>query len=53
MKKIILILILTVTAIRCELLNPSEWEKTSQYRRERGEKCYKYPSGYVHCEYTK
>ena len=51
MKKIILILILTVTAISCELLNPSE--KTAQYRRERGEKCYKYPSGYVHCEYTK
>jgi len=53
LKKLILITILGMAVVSCELLNPGEWKKTEQYRKERGEKCYRYSSGYVHCEYSK
>ena len=50
LKKLILITILGMAVVSCELLNPGEWKKTEQYRKERGEKCYRYSSGYIHCE---
>ena len=53
MKKIIMLIILAMTVVGCELLDPAGWEKASEYRRERGRKCYKYPSGNVYCEDTK
>lgn len=53
MKKIIMLVILAMTVVGCELLDPAGWEKASEYRRERGRRCYKYPSGYIHCEDTK
>ena len=53
MKKIIMLVILAMTIFSCELLNPNEWREAEKEAAKRGEKCYRYPSGYVHCEDTK
>ena len=53
MKKIIILAILAMTVVGCELLDPSGWERARQKAAERGRTCYKYPSGYIHCEDTK
>ena len=53
MKKLIMLTILAMTVFSCELLDPKGWERASEYRRERGRVCYKYPSGNVYCEDTK
>ena len=50
MKKLILIVILALTAVSCELFSPSRWAEYEKYRAERGVKCYEYSSGYIHCE---
>lgn len=51
--KILIIAMLGLSVVGCELLDPKGWEKASEYRRERGRKCYRYPSGNVYCEDTK
>ena len=50
MKKIIMLVILAMTVVGCELLDPNEWREADREAAERGEKCYKYSSGYIHCE---
>ena len=49
MKKLILIVILALTAVSCELFSPSRWAEYEKYRAERGVKCYR-QYGNVHCE---
>ena len=53
MKKLIMIMILAMTLVSCELLNPEGWRQASEYRKEKGRKCYETSSGYVYCEDTK
>ena len=53
LKKLILITVWGMAVVSGEFLNPGECKKTEQYRKERGEKCYRYSSGYVHCKYSK
>ena len=50
MKKLIILVLLAMTVVGCELLNPKEWERAQQNRRNRGEKCYRTSSGYFYCE---
>jgi len=50
MKKLFLLAILALTIVSCELFSPSRWERVKREDQERGVKCYKYSSGYVHCE---
>ena len=50
MKKIIMLVILTMTLFSCELLDPSGWERAHQKAAERGRKCYEKRSGYIYCE---
>ena len=53
MKKIIMLAILAMTVVGCELVSPDYWNRVDKRMEEKGTKCYKYPSGYVHCEDTK
>jgi len=53
MKKIIMLAILAMTVVGCELFDSERWARINREDAERGRKCYKYPSGYVHCEDTK
>ena len=50
MKKLILIVILALTAVSCELFSPSRWAEYEKDRAERGVKCYEKRSGYIYCE---
>ena len=50
MKKIIMLVILAMTVVGCELLDPNGWERARQKEEKRGVKCYRYPSGNVYCE---
>ena len=45
MKKIIVLIILAMTVFSCSLL-----DEVNREDAERGVKCYKYSSGYIHCE---
>ena len=49
-KKILLMVILAMSVVGCELLSPSYWNDVNQYRRERGEKCYRRASGTFYCK---
>ena len=51
--KILIIAILGLSVVGCELLDPNEWREAEKQAQERGTKCYKYSSGYIHCENTK
>ena len=48
MKKIIILVILAMTAFSCSIID--EYNEAKQEAAERGVKCYKYSSGYVYCE---
>ena len=48
MKKIIILVILAMTAFSCSIID--EYNEAKQEAAERGVKCYKYRSGYIHCE---
>ena len=48
MKKIIILVILAMTAFSCSIID--EYNEAKQEAAERGVKCYKYPSGYVYWE---
>ena len=50
MKRIIMLVILTMMVFSCELLDPKGWERASEYKRERGVRCYKDRYGNVYCE---
>ncbi len=47
MKKIIMLAIIAMTLVSCTF---SELNEARERRAERGEKCYEYSNGYVHCE---
>ena len=49
MKKLFLIVILTLTTVSCELFSPSYWNRVTESRRESGERCYK-QYGNVYCK---
>ena len=34
----------------CELFDPREWQKATEYRRERGIHCYERRNGNIRCE---
>lgn len=46
--KILILILVGVSVIGCSLL-----DEVNREDQERGRKCYKYSSGYVHCEDTK
>ena len=50
MKKLFLIVILALTIVSCELFDPNSWDRARQKAADRGRTCYRYSSGYVHCE---
>ena len=49
LKKVILIVILTLTTVSCELFSPSRWAEYEKDRAERGVHCYR-QYGNVYCE---
>ncbi|ERL25069.1 MULTISPECIES: hypothetical protein [Leptotrichia] len=49
-KKILLMVILTMSVVGCELLSPSYWNDVNQSRREEGRKCYRRASGTFYCK---
>ena len=49
MKKLILLVILSITTVSCELFSPSRWAEYEKDRAERGVHCYK-QYGNVYCE---
>ena len=49
-KKILLMIILVMSIVGCELLDPKGWKEAEQKRRESGEKCYRRASGTFYCE---
>ena len=51
--KILILILVGVSVASCELFSPSYWNRVDQRMAEKGTKCYKYSSGYVHCEDTK
>lgn len=48
MKKIIMLVILAMTTFSCSIID--EYNEAKREAAERGVKCYKYSSGYIHCE---
>ena len=50
MKKLILIVILALTAVSCELFSPSRWAEYEKYRAERGIECYSRYDGNMYCK---
>ena len=49
MKKLIILVLLAMTVVGCELLNPKEWERARQKAADRGVHCYE-QYGNVYCE---
>ena len=49
-KKILLMIILAISVVGCELLDPKGWKEAEQDAAERGETCYRRPSGTVYCK---
>ena len=49
-KKILLLVILAMSVVGCELLDPKEWKKTNESWKERGIKCYRNENGYFYCK---
>ena len=47
--KILTVILLGLSLTGCELFDPREWQKATEYRRERGIHCYK-QYGNVYCE---
>ena len=53
MKKISVLVILAMTVVGCELLDPNAWERARQKAAERGRTCYEDQYGNVRCENTR
>lgn len=49
MKKLLIMVILTMTAVSCSLFDTEEWNEARERREERGERCYK-QYGNVYCK---
>ena len=49
-KKILLMVILAMSVVGCELLDPKGWKEAEQKRKESGEKCYRNENGYFYCK---
>jgi len=49
-KKILLMVILAMSVVRCSLFDPELWNEASRQRRERGVKCYENENGYYYCK---
>ena len=50
MKKLLIMVMLTMTAVSCSLFDTEEWNEARERREERGRKCYETRSGYIYCE---
>ncbi len=51
LKKVILIVILTLTTVSCELFSPSRWAEYEKDRAGSGRRCYRNSSyGNIFCE---
>jgi len=50
LKKLILITVLGMAIVSCELFDSNSWDRARQKAADRGRTCYRYSSGYVHCE---
>ena len=50
LKKLILIVILALTAVSCELFSPSRWAEYEKDRAERGITCYRNSYGNIFCK---
>ena len=51
--KILALILLSMTIVSCELLDPKECERARQKAVERGRKCYRNQYGNVYYEDTK
>jgi len=49
-KKILLMVILTMSVVGCSLLDNEAYQEMKQERKERGEKCYERASGTFYCK---
>ena len=49
-KKILLMVILTMSVVGCTAHDMALWKEAKQERRESGEKCYRDSSGYFYCK---
>ena len=49
-KKILLMIILTVAIMGCSARDIALWKEAKQERIERGETCYRRPSGEYYCK---
>ena len=49
-KKIVLIVVLTMSVVGCELLSPKEWSEYNKRRAERGVRCYERADGIYYCK---
>ena len=49
-KKILLLVILAMSVVGCELLDPKGWKEAEQDAAERGVRCFKDSSGYYYCK---
>ena len=50
LKKILLLVILTMSVVGCSLFNPELWNEASRQRREQGRRCYRNENGYFYCK---
>ena len=50
MKKLIILIILAITAVSCSLLDNEAYQEMKREESEKGVKCYKTSSGYAYCE---
>ena len=50
MKKIIILVILTMTTFSCSLFDVDEWNEARERRAERGVECYEKYNGNIYCE---
>ena len=50
MKRIIMLVILTMMVFSCELLDTKRWDRINREDAERGVRCYKDRYGNVYCE---
>ena len=49
-KKILLMVILTMSVVGCSAQDIALWKEAKQERKERGVKCYERADGVVYCE---
>ena len=49
-KKILLMVILAISVVGCELLDPKGWKEADRRAAERGVRCFEDSSGYYYCK---